>query len=132
MQWPVEQQRPPGQREGRPRSVVPYLLVIAFALLPILAFLLAGVFGSHSVPKGECEGIGEGCRMSPADNALFALMFMVGPLVAIWTAAMLILLAILRHWTRYRRWPEILQGFTLMSPLLILLAIGLVAVLTGQ
>lgn len=100
------------------RSVLPYVVMLAFAALPPLVLELIGVFGDHSVPKGRCEGLGWGCVLSPANTARLILLFVL-PVMVIWAAVSLIVLAMLRRRPTYRARPAIVQGLLPVAPALL-------------
>jgi hypothetical protein len=102
------------------RSVLPYVAMLAFAALPPLALELIGIFGDHSVPKGECEGIGGGCVLSPANTARLILLFVL-PVMVLWAAGAMIVLALLRRRPTFRGRPAIVQGLLPVAPALLMI-----------
>jgi hypothetical protein len=107
------------QTDRHHRSVLPYVLMLAFAAMPPLALELIGVFGDHSVPKGQCEGLGWGCVLSPADVAKFLLLIVL-PVMILWAAGAMVALTLLRRRARYRARPAIVQGLLPVVPALVL------------
>jgi hypothetical protein len=108
------------------RSAFPYVLIAVIAALPPVALGLMGVFGDDSVPTGRCEGLGGGCAMSPADTARLFLLFAL-PVMLLWAAGAMLVLALLRRRPAFRERPAVVQGLLPMVPPL--LAIVAVAVL---
>jgi hypothetical protein len=99
--------------------VLPYALMLAFAALPPLALELFSVFGDHSVPKGQCEGLGWGCVLSPADTAKLLLLFVL-PVMVLWAAGAMVALALLRRRATYRARPVLVQALIPAVPALLL------------
>lgn len=101
------------------RSVLPYAAMLAFAALPPLALELIAIFGDHSVPRGQCEGLGGGCVLSPADTARLILLFVL-PVMVLWAAVSMIVLTLLRRRPAYRARPAIVQGLLPVAPALLM------------
>ena len=94
--------------------------MLVFAALPPLALELVAVFGDHSVPPGECEGLGGGCVLSPANTARLILLFVL-PAMVLWAALAMIVLALLRRRAAFRDRPAIIQGLLPVAPALLVL-----------
>jgi hypothetical protein len=105
------------------RSVLPYVLMIVFAALPPAVLSLIGVFGSHSVPPGRCEGLGGGCVLSPANTARLLLLFVL-PVMVMWTAIALVALTLLRRRPAYRSRPSVVQAALPVLPVFVLLVLA--------
>lgn len=108
------------QTAGLRRSVLPYVLMLAFAALPPLVLELVGIFGDHNVPRGTCEGLGGGCVLSPADTARLFLLFVL-PVMVLWAAIGMVALALLRRRPAYHRRSAIVQSLLPVAPALLLI-----------
>jgi hypothetical protein len=108
------------EQAGVRSSVLPYVAMLAFAALPPLLLELIGIFGDHSVPPGECEGIGGGCVLSPAGTARLILLFVL-PVMVLWAAGAMIVLALLRRRPAFRERPAIVQGLLPVAPALLMI-----------
>ena len=91
------------------------MTMLVCAALPPLVLALFGVFGSHEVPPGRCEGLGGGCVLSPANTAKLLLLFVL-PIMVLWAAGAMVALALLRRRPSYRALPAIVQGLIPMAP----------------
>lgn len=110
------------EQGGIRREVLPYAVMLVCAALPPLALALFGVFGDHGVPPGRCQGLGYGCVLSPAKTAKLLLLFVL-PVMAVWAAGAMVVLALLRRRPAYRARPAITQGLLPMAPVPIVLFI---------
>lgn len=97
------------------REALPYVVMLTCTALPPLALALFSVFGAHSVPPGQCEGLGGGCVLSPANTARLLLLFVL-PVMVIWAAGAMVALALLRRRSSYRARSVIVQGLLPMAP----------------
>jgi hypothetical protein len=102
------------------RAVLPYVLMIVFAALPPLVLQLIGVYGDHGVPPGRCEGLGGGCVLSQANTARLILLFVL-PLMVLWAAVAMVVLALLRRRPTYRDRPLVVQGLLPVAPALLMI-----------
>ncbi len=107
------------ERPGSGSSALPYVVMLAFAAVPPIVLELINVFGAHSVPAGECEGIGWGCTLSSSDTAKLLLLFVV-PVCVVWAAAAAVVLALLRRRPSYRARPAVVQGLIPVAPTFLL------------
>lgn len=115
-----------GMERSDPRgSVLPYVTVLVLAALPPLVLALVGVFGDHSVAVGQCQGLGFGCTLSPADTARLFLLFVL-PVMVLWAAVTMIALALLRRRPAFRGRPTVVQGLLPAIPTLLVIAAILV------
>ena len=109
-------------RRGVRREVLPYVVMLTCTALPPLVLALVAVLGSDSVPEGQCEGLGWGCTLSPADTAKLLLLFVL-PIMVIWAAAALVALALLRRRPGYRARSAFVQGLLPVAPVPLLFAL---------
>src|SRR4051794_26611478 len=109
-----------GQSGGVCRAALPYALLLVFAALPPFGLELLAIFGDHNVPKGECEGLGGGCVLSPAATARLILLFVL-PVMVLWAAGAMIVLALLRRRPGFRDRPAVVQGLLPVAPALLLI-----------
>lgn len=100
---------------GTRREALPYVVMLICTALPPLVLALIGVLGDHSVPPGECEGLGGGCVLSPADTAKLLLLFVL-PAMVVWAAGAALALALLRRRPTYRARSPIVQGLLPVAP----------------
>ncbi|MDN3356901.1 hypothetical protein [Actinomadura sp. DC4] len=108
-----------GTERASGRGALPYVMVLAFAALPPVALELYGLFGDKSVPPGQCEGLGFGCALSPAETARLFLLFVL-PVMALWAVVAVIGLALLRRRAGFRDLPAIVQGLLPVVPALLI------------
>lgn len=102
------------------RSMLPYVAMLVFAALPPVTLELIGIFGDHSVPRGQCEGLGGGCVLSPANTARLILLFVL-PAMVLWAAVSMIVLALLRRRPGFRARPALVQGLLPIAPALVII-----------
>jgi hypothetical protein len=74
------------------------------------------------VPAGQCEGLGWGCTLSPADTAKLLLLFVL-PVMVIWAIAATVALALLRRRPTYRAHSAVVQGLLPVAPVPLLFAL---------
>ena len=68
---------------GKTPSWRPYAWALGLLwLLPALAVTIGYLVLPKRNPPGQCEGIGFGCTLTPADGVVFLGMLAAGPLVA--------------------------------------------------
>ncbi len=101
-------------------SALPYVLMLAFAAVPPVVLELINIFGDHSVPEGQCQGLGWGCVLSASDTAKLLLLFVV-PVCVVWAAGAAVALTLLRRSERFRRRPVIVQALIPVAPTFLLL-----------
>lgn len=106
------------------RPALPYIVLVILAALPPAALELVHLFGGRHVPAGQCEGIGWGCALSPADTAAF-LLLLVLPITVVWLLIAMPVLALLRRRPGYRDLPAVAQGILPMIPLYVIAAVVL-------
>lgn len=111
------------QPDVRP-AVLPYVTVAVLVALPPVVLALIGVFGDHSVPEGQCQGLGFGCTLSPADTARLFLLFVV-PVMVLWAAVTMIVLALLRRRPAFRARSGVVQGLLPAIPTLLVIVVFL-------
>ncbi len=93
-----------------PSSTRAYWYVLAVLwLVPVLLAVAGSLLLPDENANGQCEGIGFGCSLTPADTApllvVLAAPFLVGGgLVA------LLVLALARRWTTFARAPQAVQA----------------------
>src|SRR5258707_7782314 len=97
------------EQSGLRREVLPYVAMLTLAALPPLVLALFCVFGDHGVPPGRCEGLGGGCVLSPANMAKLLLLFVL-PIMVLWAAGAMVVLALLRRRPAYRARPPLVQA----------------------
>jgi hypothetical protein len=104
------------------REVIPYLVMLTCTALPPVVLALISVFGGHGVPPGQCEGLGGGCVLSPANTAKLLLLFVL-PAMVVWAAGAMVALALLRRRPTYRARSVIVQGLLPVAPAPLLFAL---------
>ena len=109
-------------QRGVRREVLPYVVMLICTALPPLVLALISVFGDDTVPAGQCEGLGWGCTLSPADTAKLLLLFVL-PVMVIWAAAAMVALALLRRRPGYRARSAVVQGLLPVAPVPLLFAL---------
>ena len=109
---------------GARNGALPYVLMLAFAAVPPVVLELINLFGDHSVPAGQCEGIGWGCVLSASDTAKLLLLFVI-PVCVVWAAGSLVVLALLRRRPSYRARPAVVQALIPVAPTFLLLLLYL-------